>query len=91
MVYRNRKSWSPAPSQPTAEELQGAAIKTVFLPANVTSLYQPMDDQGVIENMKRGFRCRFLSYLLSSCGIDDYMTAVKKSNSLDIIMWASKA
>jgi len=41
-----------APSHPSEEELMKRDIKAIFLPPNVTSLIQPMD-QGVIEWLKR--------------------------------------
>lgn len=41
-----------APSHPSEKELVKEDIKVIFLPPNVTSLIQPMD-QGVIEWLKR--------------------------------------
>ena len=42
-----------APAHPSTEELcsRDGLIKTMFLPANTTSLIQPMD-QGVLYNLK---------------------------------------
>jgi hypothetical protein len=47
-------------------ELADEGIKCVFLPANTSSLIQPMD-QGVIENLKRHYRKIFLqNYIFSN-------------------------
>ena len=48
-----------APSHPSEDELEKDDIKAKFLPPNVTSLIQPMD-QGVIENIKRRYRKRLM-------------------------------
>lgn len=54
-----------APTHPTEELLErgNGQFKTIFLPPNVTSLLQPMD-QGVIETMKRHYRRQLLRKLL---------------------------
>lgn len=52
-----------APSHPSEEELLKGDIKAIFLPPNVTSLIQPMD-QGVIEWLKRRYRRKYISSLL---------------------------
>ncbi|XP_044763923.1 jerky protein homolog-like [Coccinella septempunctata] len=54
-----------APTHPTAEllERENGQFKTTFLPPNVTSLLQPMD-QSVIETMKRHYRRQLLRKLL---------------------------
>ncbi|KAG5862225.1 hypothetical protein JTB14_023516 [Gonioctena quinquepunctata] len=51
-----------APTHPTAEllERENGQFKTTFLPPNVTSLLQPMD-QSVIETMKRHYRRQLLN------------------------------
>lgn len=60
-----------APTHPTGEiKSADGNITCLFLPANTTSLIQPMD-QGIIENMKRRYRKAFVVGLLSS---DDIMT-----------------
>ena len=50
-----------APAHPSTEELcsQDGLIKTMFLPANTTSLIQPMD-QGVLYNLKRRYKRNLL-------------------------------
>lgn len=54
-----------APTHPTEELLErgNGQFKTIFLPPNVTSLLQPMD-QSVIETMKRHYRRQLLRKLL---------------------------
>jgi hypothetical protein len=48
-----------APSHPDAQELCSGDIKAIFLPPNVTSLIQPLEE-GVLEAMKRNYRRRLL-------------------------------
>lgn len=54
-----------APTHPTEDlmERDNGQFKTIFLPPNVTSLLQPMD-QSVIETMKRHYRRQLLRKLL---------------------------
>ena len=54
-----------APSHPSTEELcsRDGLIKTMFLPANTTSLIQPMD-QGVLYNLKRRYKRNSLEMIL---------------------------
>ncbi|XP_050536842.1 jerky protein homolog-like [Daktulosphaira vitifoliae] len=54
-----------APTHPIADllERENGQFKTTFLPPNVTSLLQPMD-QSVIETMKRHYRRQLLRKLL---------------------------
>ena len=54
-----------APAHPPAETMvsKDGRIKIKFLPANTTSLIQPMD-QGVIESTKRRYRSLFLQQCL---------------------------
>ncbi|CAH1967063.1 unnamed protein product [Acanthoscelides obtectus] len=52
-----------APSHPDAESLTRDGFKVIYLPPNVTSILQPMD-QSVIETMKRNYRKQLLRRLL---------------------------
>ncbi|GBN73252.1 hypothetical protein AVEN_144360-1 [Araneus ventricosus] len=56
-----------APSHPSEEELKDGNIQAVFLPLNVASLIQPMD-QGVIESVKRRYRRKLLTALSEKYG-----------------------
>ena len=57
-------------------------IYAKFLPANVTSLIQPMD-QGVLESMKRIYRKAILKKLLEV--EDDLIPLLKKINMLQVV------
>ena len=71
--YLADKSLSPrallvldnAPSHPTASTLasEDGDITCLFLPPNVTSIIQPMD-QGILENLKRRYKRELLRKLL---------------------------
>ena len=60
-----------APSHPSTEELcsQDGLIKTMFLPANTTSLIQPMD-QGMLYNLKRRYTISLLEKMILYEAID---------------------
>lgn len=73
-----------------ADELRDKEIKTVFLPANVTSLCQPMD-RGVIAAMKKKYRSKLLSSLILAIDSgEDLMDKLKNIDLLDVIGWISK-
>lgn len=55
-----------------------------YLPANTTSIIQPMD-QGVIESMKRRYRKKFLQQLLHKDEDSDLLSFWKKYNLLDVV------
>ena len=65
-------------------------IKAKFLPPNVTSLIQPMD-QGVIEYIKRRYRKGLLRSLLFSTEKPDTITFLKSINILHVIERISTA
>lgn len=80
-----------APSHPDQEELKDGEIKCLFLPPNVTSLCQPMD-QGVLEAMKRVYRRKLLTVLIA--GMDEgenVIETLKKVDMLDVVMWVAQA
>lgn len=74
-----------APSHPSEEDLVKGDIKAIFLPPNVTSLIQPMD-QGVIECFKRRYRRKYISSILekSEEGYEIFQ-AMKSLNIKDAI------
>lgn len=78
-----------APSHPA--ELIDGDIKTIFLPPNVTSLIQPLD-QGVLENLKRNYKRCLLRALLDgleeNCSVSD---CLKKVSLKDVIYWITEA
>ena len=51
------------PAHPDAQELVNENIVAKYLPPNVTSLIQPMD-QGVLESLKRRYKKKLLHRLL---------------------------
>lgn len=80
-----------APCHPANEELQDGDIKALFLPANVTSLCQPMD-QGILEALQKKYRHRLLTTLITSVDNDeDCIERLKKVDLVDVIIWLSEA
>lgn len=69
-----------APTHPTAEllERENGQLKSTFLPPNVTSLLQPMD-QSVIETMKRHYRRQLLKKLLIEGAEDEELVLANHS------------
>lgn len=79
-----------APSHP-GEELNMGGIIVKFLPPNVTSIMQPMD-QGVLENIKKNYRRLFLEHLISYTeNGDSIIDAMKKITLKDVVYWVSEA
>lgn len=72
-----------APSHPN--NLRDRGIRVWFLPPNVTSICQPMD-QGVLECLKKKYRHKLLSSVLSDTN-DTMSQKLKKIDILDVIRW----
>lgn len=74
-----------APSHPSEENLVKGDIKAIFLPPNVTSLIQPMD-QGVIEWLKRRYRRKYISSILEKseegCDIFECMKSLNIKDAI---------
>lgn len=72
-----------APSHPSAEALNSLDpnFQVMYLPPNVTSLIQPMD-QGVIEKLKRLYRKQVLRRLLLEDGTEGSVVAFSKALNL---------
>lgn len=81
-----------APSHPSENVLKKGEIKTRFLPPNVTSLIQPMD-QGVLESLKRRYRRKLLNSILEK--LDDanesLLNALKSINMKDVIYMIARS
>ncbi|XP_039290473.1 jerky protein homolog-like [Nilaparvata lugens] len=80
-----------APTHPDESVLVSGDIRAIFLPPNVMSLLQPLD-QGVIENLKRHYRQKLLKQLLLN--LDNEVTVVqslKKINLKDVIFWLDES
>ena len=83
-----------APTHQEGLQCDGASdIKLLFLPPNVTSLQQPMD-QGVIECFKRKYRRKLLSEVLFKLESDentDLIKALQAINLKDVVYMSAKA
>ena len=81
-----------APTHPSSEVLQttDGNIECNFLPANTTSVLQPMD-QGVLENLKRRYKCALLEKLLLALDGGTPQQFIKDRNIKDCIYLSAKA
>ncbi len=82
-----------APSHPSASALitSDGKIKCFFLPPNVTSILQPMD-QGVLENLKRRYKREFLrDLLLRSSEEISFMDFAKKLTIKEAVYFSAKS
>lgn len=78
-----------APTHPTA--LGNGDIIVKFLPPNVTSLVQPLD-QGVLASFKRHYRGLFLRSLLHERNETvSVQEAVKSINMKDVLYWSAQS
>ncbi|GBN00452.1 hypothetical protein AVEN_85520-1 [Araneus ventricosus] len=74
-----------APSYPEVEDLKSGNIKTIFVPAYVTSLIQPMD-QGVINDLKLKYQ-KFILTRISEEDAASLIQQIKKTNVKNAIYW----
>lgn len=80
-----------ASSHPDVEYLCDGDIKAYFLPPNVTSLCQPMD-QGVLAAVKKRYRHKLLtSLILAMDEGSDMVQKLKSIDLLDVVMWVNEA
>ncbi len=79
-----------APSHPDEETLKCGEIIARFLPPNVTSLVQPMD-QGVLESLKKRYRKNLLRELLLKYEDEGLKTRVRGITIKDAIFWLADA
>uniref|UniRef100_A0A1B6FS75 HTH CENPB-type domain-containing protein n=1 Tax=Cuerna arida TaxID=1464854 RepID=A0A1B6FS75_9HEMI len=79
-----------APSHPDDLELVIGDIKTIFLPSNVTSIIQPMD-QGVLQALKQNYRKKLLRSLLEENEDLTILQKLKKITIKDVIFWVAEA
>lgn len=78
-----------APTHP--QSLQDGDIIVQFLPANVTSLIQPLD-QGVIECFKRHYRSLFLRSILQETNESKSVPEILKSiNMKHVVYWCAQS
>ena len=64
-------------------------VKVVFLPPNMTSKLQPMDD-GIIQNLKMVYRKKLLRHIIFLVDADTSDIA-KKVTVLDAVLWLTSA
>lgn len=82
-----------APTHPSAEILNSLSdkCKVVYMPPNVTSLIQPMD-QGVIEKLKKVYRKYFLrEFLINESTEATQLEFLKGWNILKCLLYTAKA
>lgn len=80
-----------APSHPDVTALVNGDIKALFLPPNVTSLIQPLD-QSVLETLKRRYRRNLLKQLITAMDEGETVTeCLKRVNMKDVIYWLADA
>ncbi|GBN40854.1 hypothetical protein AVEN_204107-1 [Araneus ventricosus] len=72
-----------APSHPEVEDLKSGNIKAMFLPVNITSLIQPMD-QGVINDLKLKYRKFILAHVLEedAASLNQQIKKIKVKNAM---------
>ncbi len=83
-----------APAHPSTDCLQSTdgKVTTMFLPANTTSVIQPMD-QGILEPLKNRYKKRLLQHLIienesSSLTIPEVL---KQITIKDVVYWSAQA
>uniref|UniRef100_A0A8C4SMY0 HTH CENPB-type domain-containing protein n=1 Tax=Erpetoichthys calabaricus TaxID=27687 RepID=A0A8C4SMY0_ERPCA len=79
-----------APSHPEEMQLVCDDIKAIFLPPNVTSILQPMD-QGVLQALKQNYRKMLLRSLLEDNEELTILDKLMKMNIKDVIYWVAEA
>lgn len=79
-----------APSHPSDMQLVCRDIKAIFLPPNVTSLLQPMD-QGVLQNIKLSYRKMLLQTLIEEDCSLSILEKLKKITIKDVIYWVAES
>uniref|UniRef100_K7FE06 HTH CENPB-type domain-containing protein n=1 Tax=Pelodiscus sinensis TaxID=13735 RepID=K7FE06_PELSI len=72
-------------SHPHEDELISGNNRVIFLPSNITSLCQPMD-QGVLEALKKKYRCKLLTTLIEGiCDRNGMLDKLRTVNIKDVI------
>lgn len=80
-----------ATCHPDEDELREGEIKAMFLPPNVTSICQPMD-QGTLETMKRNYRRILLSSLIDAMDQgEDMVDKLRHLNLKDIAYYLAES
>lgn len=79
-----------APSHPDKNMLVSGDIKVEYLPPNVTSILQPLD-QNVLQNVKAGYRKKLLTRLIEDDENSTIPEKLKKITIKDVIYWVADA
>ncbi|GBM49349.1 Jerky -like [Araneus ventricosus] len=72
------------------EQLASGEIKAYFLPPNVTSLIQPLN-QAVLENLKRNYRKKLLGKLIKDLEEQRVTECLKEITQKDAVYWIAEA
>uniref|UniRef100_A0A1B6GBH2 DDE-1 domain-containing protein n=1 Tax=Cuerna arida TaxID=1464854 RepID=A0A1B6GBH2_9HEMI len=78
-----------ATCHPSDMQLVCGDIKAIFLPPNVTSLLQPMD-QGILNHVKLSYRKKLLRFLIENDS-DSIRENLKKITIKDVIYWLAES
>lgn len=77
-------------THPDRQYLKGKDIKVIFLPPNVTSMIQQMN-QGILTSLKKIYQQKFLSSLILALEDSNYLVSkLKKIDLLHIIGWVDQ-
>ena len=91
MSAQNRKVLLMLDNDPSHPKKDLSNVKCLFLPANTTSVLQPLD-QGIIQNVKMHCKRKLLNCALARIETASSVVEVKKSvNVLDACKWAASA
>ena len=91
MSAQNRKVLLMLDNDPSHPKKDLSNIKCLFLPANTTSVLQPLD-QGIIQNVKMHYKRKLLNCALAKIETASSVVEVQKSvNVLDACQWAASA
>ena len=91
MSAQNRKVLLMLDDAPSHPKKDLSNVKCLFLPANTTSVLQPLD-QGIIQNVKMHYKRKLLNYALAKIATASSVVEVQKSvNVQDACQWAASA
>ena len=91
MSAQNRKVLLMLDNAPSHPKKDLSNVKCLFLPANTTSVLQPLD-QGIIQNVKMHYKRKLLNCALAKIETASSVVEVQKSvNVLDACQWAASA
>ena len=90
-IIHNADNIDNTPSHPKELTVRDGGIRCEFLPANTTSILQPMD-QGIIETTKRSYRKQLLRSIIAEGNEDKSLAQCFKAVTLkDALYFAASA